>query len=89
VLTLSKITKMLLRKLANVYNHIEIDPSPIRDKILEIIAHYEHKFAELELEREECYRKAADQKNCGCSATAASFFVSSVSARRPVPGQTS
>src|SRR5438874_8137043 len=47
-----KITKTLLRKLANVYDHIEIDPSPIRNKIREIIGHYEHKFAELELERE-------------------------------------
>src|SRR5450432_1571796 len=47
-----KITKTLLRKLAMVYDHIEIDPSPIRNKIREIIASYEHKFAELELERE-------------------------------------
>ena len=30
-------TKTLLRKLAAVYDHIEIDPSPIRNKILEII----------------------------------------------------
>ena len=47
-----KITKTLLRKLANVYDHIEIDPSPIRNKIREIIGSYEHKFAELDLERE-------------------------------------
>src|SRR5206468_7359725 len=47
-----KITKTLLRKLANVHEHIEIDPSPIRNKIREIIGSYEHKFAELELERE-------------------------------------
>src|SRR4030081_1384844 len=47
-----KITKTLLRKLATVYDHIEIDPSPIRNKDHEIIASYEHKFAELELERE-------------------------------------
>src|SRR5947207_5610426 len=47
-----KITKTLLRKLANVYDHIEIDPSPLRNKIREIIASYEHKFDELELERE-------------------------------------
>ncbi|MDQ6807969.1 MAG: DNA-directed RNA polymerase subunit beta [Verrucomicrobiota bacterium] len=47
-----KITKTLLRKLAMVYDHIEIDPSPIRNKIREIIASYEHKFAELELDRE-------------------------------------
>src|SRR6202047_5003183 len=47
-----KITKTLLRKLAMVHDHIEIDPSPIRNKIREIIQSYEHKFAELELERE-------------------------------------
>jgi len=47
-----KITKTLLRKLAMAYDHIEIDPSPIRNKIREIIAQYEHKFAELELDRE-------------------------------------
>src|SRR5450432_2106094 len=47
-----KITKTLLRKLAVAYDHIEIDPSPIRNKIREIIAQYEHKFAELELDRE-------------------------------------
>ena len=32
-----KITKTLLRKLASVYDRIEIDPSPIRNKINEII----------------------------------------------------
>jgi DNA-directed RNA polymerase subunit beta len=47
-----KITKTLLRKLAGVYDHVDIDPSPIRNKIREIISHYEHKFAELELENE-------------------------------------
>ncbi|MDB6150315.1 MAG: rpoB [Chthoniobacter sp.] len=47
-----KITKTLLRKLAGVYDHVDIDPSPIRNKIREIIAQFEHKFAELELEHE-------------------------------------
>src|SRR6202020_1047203 len=47
-----KITKTLLRKLASVYDHIEIDPSPIRIKIREIISSFEHKFAELDLEKE-------------------------------------
>jgi DNA-directed RNA polymerase subunit beta len=47
-----KITKTLLRKLASVYDHVDIDPSPIRNKIREIIGQFEHKFAELELERE-------------------------------------
>ncbi len=47
-----KITKTLLRKLASVYDHVEIDPSPIRNKIREIISAYEAKFTELELERD-------------------------------------
>ena len=47
-----KITKTLLRKLAGVYDHVDIDPSPIRNKIREIISHFEHKFAELDLEHE-------------------------------------
>jgi len=56
-----KITKTLLRKLAMVHDHIEIDPSPIRNKIREIIASYEHKFSELELERE----RATDRVESG------------------------
>ncbi len=47
-----KITKTLLRKLAGVYDHIDIDPSPIRNKIREIISSFEPKFQELELEKE-------------------------------------
>lgn len=47
-----KITKTLLRKLAAVYDHIEIDPSPIRNKILEIISSFENRFAELDTDRE-------------------------------------
>ncbi|MEQ1853219.1 MAG: DNA-directed RNA polymerase subunit beta, partial [Chthoniobacteraceae bacterium] len=35
-----------------VYDHVDIDPSPIRNKIREIIGQFEHKFAELELEKE-------------------------------------
>jgi DNA-directed RNA polymerase subunit beta len=47
-----KITKTLLRKMAAVYDHIEIDPSPIRIKIREIISTFEAKFQQLENERE-------------------------------------
>jgi len=47
-----KITKTLLRKLAAVHDHIEIDPSPIRNKILEIIGSFEGRFSELDTERE-------------------------------------
>jgi DNA-directed RNA polymerase subunit beta len=47
-----KITKTLLRKLASVHHHIEIDPSPIRNKILEIITSFEGRFLELDTERE-------------------------------------
>ncbi|HLB33655.1 MAG: DNA-directed RNA polymerase subunit beta [Verrucomicrobia bacterium RIFCSPHIGHO2_12_FULL_41_10] len=48
-----KITKMLLRKLAGVYEHVEIEPSPIRNKIREIIGQFEHRFADLQNERDE------------------------------------
>ncbi len=47
-----KITKTLLRKLAAVYNHIEIDPSPIRNKINEIISSYESRFQDIDLDRD-------------------------------------
>jgi DNA-directed RNA polymerase subunit beta len=47
-----KITKTLLRKLASVYDHIEIDPSPIRIKIREIIGSFENKFEQLKNEKD-------------------------------------
>ena len=47
-----KITKTLLRKLASVHDHIEIDPSPIRNKIVEIINSFEGRFQELDTDRE-------------------------------------
>ncbi|MDA0811117.1 MAG: DNA-directed RNA polymerase subunit beta [Verrucomicrobia bacterium] len=47
-----KITKTLLRKLSSVYDNIEIDPSPIRNKILEIISGFESKFTEIDADRE-------------------------------------
>ena len=47
-----KITKTLLRRLAAVSKHIEIDPSPVRIKIMEIVDSYQGKFDELEYERE-------------------------------------
>ena len=47
-----KITKTLLRRLAAVSKHIEIDPSPVRIKIMEIIASFQTKFDELEGDRE-------------------------------------
>jgi DNA-directed RNA polymerase subunit beta len=42
-----KITKTLLRKLSQVYDHISIDPSPIKNKILEIISGFTKKFDDL------------------------------------------
>ncbi|MDD2708587.1 MAG: DNA-directed RNA polymerase subunit beta [Verrucomicrobiae bacterium] len=48
-----KITKTLLRKLAAVYDHIEIDPSPIRIKIREIISVFEKKFLDLDMEHQQ------------------------------------
>jgi DNA-directed RNA polymerase subunit beta len=47
-----KITKTLLRKLASVSKHVQIDPSPVRIKIMEIISSYQGKFDELESDRE-------------------------------------
>ncbi|AHF89664.1 DNA-directed RNA polymerase, beta subunit [Opitutaceae bacterium TAV1] len=47
-----KITKTLLRKLAAVSKHVEIDPSPVRIKIMEIIGSFQSKFDELETDRE-------------------------------------
>ena len=48
-----KITKTLLRKLAQVYDRIEIDPSPIRNKINEIIGSFKKKFDDLQLQHDE------------------------------------
>jgi len=47
-----KITKTLLRKLANESAHIAIESSPIQIKIQEIIAEHQQKFVELEHEFE-------------------------------------
>jgi len=48
-----KITKTLLRKLAEVYDRIEIDPSPIRNKINEIIGGFRKKFDDLQMQHDE------------------------------------
>jgi DNA-directed RNA polymerase subunit beta len=48
-----KITKTLLRKLASVYDRIEIDPSPIRNKINEIIGSFKKKFDDLQMQHDE------------------------------------
>lgn len=56
-----KITKTLLRKLAAIHDHIEIDPSPIRNKILEIISSFEGRFQELDTDRE----RRLDQMEAG------------------------
>ena len=48
-----KITKTLLRKLAQVYDRIEIDPSPIRNKINEIIGTFKKKFEELQMQMDD------------------------------------
>jgi len=47
-----KITKTLLRKLAAAYGVIVIDPSPIQQKISNIIGEYSSKFAQLKDDRE-------------------------------------
>jgi DNA-directed RNA polymerase subunit beta len=48
-----KITKTLLRKLASVYDRIEIDPSPIRNKINEIIGSFKKRFDDLQMQHDE------------------------------------
>ncbi|KAF0093822.1 MAG: DNA-directed RNA polymerase subunit beta [Puniceicoccaceae bacterium 5H] len=47
-----KITKTLLRRLAAVYKSIDIDPSPVRIKIMEIIESFKSKFDELDEEQQ-------------------------------------
>src|SRR4051812_31128302 len=53
-----KITKTLLRKLATVYDRIEIDPSPIRNKINEIIGQFKKKFDDLQMQHDEEMERA-------------------------------
>ncbi len=53
-----KITKTLLRKLASVYDRIEIDPSPIRNKINEIIGSFKKKFDDLQMQYDEEIERA-------------------------------
>jgi len=53
-----KITKTLLRKLAGVYDRIEIDPSPIRNKINEIIGSFKKKFDDLQMQYDEEVERA-------------------------------
>jgi DNA-directed RNA polymerase subunit beta len=48
-----KITKTLLRKLAAVYDRIEIDPSPIRNKINEILDAFRKRFDDMQMAHDE------------------------------------
>jgi DNA-directed RNA polymerase subunit beta len=48
-----KITKTLLRTLAENWRTIEIDQSPVRNKIMDIVAAFETKFDEADTEREQ------------------------------------
>lgn len=48
-----KITKTLLRRLASVSKDIQIDPSPVRIKIMEIVDNYQKRFDEIDFEREQ------------------------------------
>ncbi len=53
-----KITKTLLRKLAANYEHVEIDPSPIRIKIMGIIDEYRNKFTEAKADKDRSLDRA-------------------------------
>ncbi|RTZ69322.1 MAG: DNA-directed RNA polymerase subunit beta [Verrucomicrobia bacterium] len=48
-----KITKTLLRQLSQIYDQISIDPSPIKNKILEIIGGFTKKFVDLKAKHKE------------------------------------
>src|SRR5207237_2484918 len=52
------IRKTLLRKLAQVYDRIEIDTSPIRNKINEIIGTFKKKFDDLQMQHDEEMERA-------------------------------
>jgi DNA-directed RNA polymerase subunit beta len=45
-----KITKTLLRMVASNWMYVEIDPSPIRNKVLEVIFKFEPELVELQAE---------------------------------------
>ncbi len=62
-----KITKTLLRKLATVYDRIEIDPSPIRNKINEIIGQFKKKFDDLQQQQDQEMERveAGDEVDAG------------------------
>ncbi len=62
-----KITKTLLRKLATVYDRIEIDPSPIRNKINEIIGTFKKKFDDLQQQQDQEMERveAGDEVDAG------------------------
>ncbi len=63
-----KITKTLLRKLAAVSKHVEIDPSPVRIEIMEIIGSYQSKFDELESDRERKINSVESGEDAGSGA---------------------
>ena len=54
-----KITKTLLRKLSQVYDQISIDPSPIKNKILEIISGFTKRFDDLKTKHKEQANRVA------------------------------
>jgi DNA-directed RNA polymerase subunit beta len=62
-----KITKTLLRKLAESYESVEIDPSPVRNKIMDIIANFETKFSDADMDRERSLDRieAGDESEAG------------------------
>ena len=53
-----KITKTLLRKLAANYEHVDIEPSPIRIKIMGIIGEYRTKFVEAKADKDRSFNRA-------------------------------
>ncbi|MCS1408202.1 MAG: DNA-directed RNA polymerase subunit beta [Verrucomicrobia subdivision 3 bacterium] len=73
-----KITKTLLRRLAGAYDRIEIDPSPIRNKIDEIIGSFKKKFDDQQMQHnEEIERvKSGDEVDTGIIKSVKVFIAS-------------
>ena len=58
-----KIAKSLVRRLAESYDSIEMDASPIRNKIFDVIQSFETKFSDADMERERNLDKIESAEN--------------------------
>ncbi len=74
-----KITKTLLRKLADagVHDRIEIEHSPIRNKIFEIISPFKKKFDDLQVQEAEMDRAESEKEEVSGIVKAVKVFIAS------------